>query len=262
MFITIVFNSKPDILQGNPDGLQTLSFPPWLTLCRAQINTFYWCFTDAQTLREQKKGTCVCSPVSLQLVAACEPLPTEHPAANKRSLPRMPAQVCSQVWSFSIYFPAACNVADVLLLLPCAGSSEKNRYGELGSWYVYFLCKALQSVKIQEKQHQFDLLTSHLTLYSWGKYMPLCAVSCPPDPTDPHHPPAWREGGTDRSCSGWSRCSAASLQSLALPLSECLEWMCTLISTEARLPKNTVRAALLLRVSGSMAANFTSETPY
>lgn len=148
-FITIVFNSKPDILHGNLDGLQTLSFLTWLTLCRAQINTFSWCFPDAQTLREQKKGTCVCSPVSLQLIAAREPLPTEHPAANKRSLPWMPAQVCSQVWSFSIYFPAACNVADVLLLLPCAGSSEKNRYEELGSWYVYFLCKSIQSVKIQ-----------------------------------------------------------------------------------------------------------------
>ena len=111
----------------------------WLTLCRAQINTFYWfswCFPDVQTLREKKKGTCVCSPVSLQLVAACEPLPTEHPAANKRSLPWMPAQVCSQVRCLSIYFPTACNVADVLLLFPRAGSSVKHRYG----WVRVLIC--------------------------------------------------------------------------------------------------------------------------
>lgn len=83
------------------------------------------------------------------------------------------------------------------------------------------------------KDHQSGLLTSLLTLYSWGKCTPLCAASCPPGPTDHPHPPAWREGGTDHLCSGWSRCSAASLQSLALPLSEYLKLMCTLISRQA-----------------------------
>lgn len=70
-------------------------------------------------------GTCVCSPVSLQLVAACEPLAAKHPAADKRSLPRVPAQVCSQVRRLPVHFPAAHNVADVLLLLASAGSPEK-----------------------------------------------------------------------------------------------------------------------------------------
>lgn len=99
--------------------------------------------------KEKKKGTCVCSPVSLQLVAACEPLPAEHPAANKRSLPWMPAQVRSQVRRLSVYFPTACDVADVLLLFPRAGSSEKHRYGELWSWYACFRCRPVQSEKIQ-----------------------------------------------------------------------------------------------------------------
>lgn len=131
-----VFSQWPSILTWHftckSRGEQTLLFLTWLTLCRAQINTFYWfycCFLEVQTVREQRKGTCVCSPVSLQLVAACEPLPTKHPAANKRSLPWMPAQVGSQVRCLSIYFPTAGNVADVLLFLPCAGSSEKHRYG-------------------------------------------------------------------------------------------------------------------------------------
>ncbi|TNN58967.1 hypothetical protein EYF80_030791 [Liparis tanakae] len=38
------------------------------------------------------------------------------------------------------------------------------------------------------------LLTSHLTLYSWGRYTPLGAASCPPDPTGPPRPPAGRGG--------------------------------------------------------------------
>lgn len=34
---------------------QMLLFLTWLPLCRAHINTFYWCFPDVQTLREIKK---------------------------------------------------------------------------------------------------------------------------------------------------------------------------------------------------------------
>lgn len=75
--------------------------------------------------QEEKGGTCVCSPMSLQFVAACEPLATKHPAADKRSLPRVPAQVCSQVRRLPVHFPAAHNVADVLLLLTSAGSAGK-----------------------------------------------------------------------------------------------------------------------------------------
>lgn len=47
---------------------QMLLFLTWLLLCRAHINTFYWCFPDVQTLREikkKKKGhLCVFSCVS------------------------------------------------------------------------------------------------------------------------------------------------------------------------------------------------------
>lgn len=94
---------------------------------------------------------------------------------------------------------------------PMLDPLRKSRRGELGSRSVYFKCT-----------HCFGLLTFPPTLYSWGKCTPLCAASCPPDPAGPPHPLCGREGGTDRLCSGWSRCSAASLQSLALPLSECL----------------------------------------
>lgn len=98
------------------------------------------------------------------------------------------------------------------------------------SWCVYFLIRAVQSMKS-------GLLTFHLTLYSWGKYTPLCAASCPPDPTDPPRPPDGLGGGTDRWCSGWSPCLAASLQSPAPLLSECLELTCTLISSSGKLIK-------------------------
>lgn len=37
--------------------------------------------------------TCVCSPVSLQLVAPGEPLATEDPVTDKRPLTGVPAQV-------------------------------------------------------------------------------------------------------------------------------------------------------------------------
>lgn len=75
----------------------------------------------------------MCSPVSLQLVAACEPLAAKHPAADKRSLPRVPAQVCSQVRRLPVHFAAAHNVADVLLLLASAGSSESGKGENQGS---------------------------------------------------------------------------------------------------------------------------------
>ena len=41
-----------------------------------------------------------------------------------------------------------------------------------------------------KRNNQAGLLTSHLTLYSWGKYMPLYAAFCPPGPTDHPHQPA------------------------------------------------------------------------
>lgn len=59
----------------------------------------------------------VCPPVSLQLVAPGEPLPAEHPVADERPLPAVPAQVSSEVGRLAVNLPAADNVADVLLLL-------------------------------------------------------------------------------------------------------------------------------------------------
>lgn len=61
--------------------------------------------------------TCVCSPVSLQLVAPGEPLATEDPVTHKRSLAGVPAQVGSQVGGLAVHLPAALHVTYVLLLL-------------------------------------------------------------------------------------------------------------------------------------------------
>lgn len=61
--------------------------------------------------------TCVCPPVSLQLVTPGEPLPTEHPVADKRSLSAVPAQVSSQVRRLPVDLSTVGDVADVLLLL-------------------------------------------------------------------------------------------------------------------------------------------------
>lgn len=41
--------------------------------------------------------TCMCPPVSLQLVTPGEPFPTEHPVADKGSLAAVPAQVSSEM---------------------------------------------------------------------------------------------------------------------------------------------------------------------
>lgn len=71
--------------------------------------------------------------------------------------------------------------------------------------------------------HHQHLLTFHPTPYSWGRCTPPSAASCPPDRSGHLRLPICREGETNRSCWGWNPCSAASLQSLALPLSECLE---------------------------------------
>lgn len=70
---------------------------------------------------EKREGlTCVCPPVSLQLVAPGEPLPAEHPVADEGPLPAVPAQVSSEMRRLPVNFPAAGDVADVLLLLPHA----------------------------------------------------------------------------------------------------------------------------------------------
>ena len=62
--------------------------------------------------------TCVCPPVSLQLVAPGESLPAVHPVADEGSLSAVPAQVSSQMRRLPVDFPAAGDMADVLLLLP------------------------------------------------------------------------------------------------------------------------------------------------
>lgn len=49
----------------------------------------------------------------------------------------MPAQVCAQVGSLSVHFPTASDVANVLLLLPCAGSSVINKWGMWGSCFWF-----------------------------------------------------------------------------------------------------------------------------
>lgn len=64
--------------------------------------------------------TCVCPPVSLQLVAPSEPLPAEHPVADEWSLSAVPAQVSPEMRRLPINLPAASDVADMLLLLPRA----------------------------------------------------------------------------------------------------------------------------------------------
>lgn len=118
-------------------GVLQITTPEQLVIIYTESNSFSGCFPAECTGRQQKRGTCVCPPVSLQLVTACEPLATQHPAAHKRPLPRMPAQVCSQVGSLSVHFPTAGDVADVLLLLPCAGSSVRNKSGMWGSCCLF-----------------------------------------------------------------------------------------------------------------------------
>lgn len=62
--------------------------------------------------------TCVCSPVSLQLVAPGESLSAEHPVADEGSLSAVPAKVGPQVRRLPVHLATASNVAYMLLLLP------------------------------------------------------------------------------------------------------------------------------------------------
>lgn len=64
-----------------------------------------------------ERFTCVCPPVSLQLVAPGEPLATEDPVADKGPLAGVPAQVGPQVGCLAVHLAAAFHVTDVLLLL-------------------------------------------------------------------------------------------------------------------------------------------------
>lgn len=61
---------------------------------------------------------CVGSKVPLQFIRTCEPLATEKPVANKRSLTRVPAQVGLQVGRLPVDLAAARYVAAVDVLLP------------------------------------------------------------------------------------------------------------------------------------------------
>lgn len=61
--------------------------------------------------------TCVCPPVSLQLVAPGEPLAAEDPVADEGPLAGVPAQVGPQVGRLAVHLAAALHVTDVLLLL-------------------------------------------------------------------------------------------------------------------------------------------------
>lgn len=62
-------------------------------------------------------STCVCPPVSLQLVAPGEPLAAEDPVADEGPLAGVPAQVGPQVGRLAVHLAAAFHVTDVLLLL-------------------------------------------------------------------------------------------------------------------------------------------------
>lgn len=67
----------------------------------------------------------MCSPVPLELIASSKPLATKHPITNKWTLSRMPTEMSSQVWCFSIYFPTTWYMTDVLFLFPQAGAPVK-----------------------------------------------------------------------------------------------------------------------------------------
>lgn len=62
--------------------------------------------------------TCVCSPVSLQLITPGESLSAEHPVADEGSLSAVPAKVGPEVRRLPVHLATASNVAYMLLLLP------------------------------------------------------------------------------------------------------------------------------------------------
>lgn len=67
----------------------------------------------------------MCSSVPLELITTGKPLATKHPSTNKWTLSRMPAEMSSQMWCFSIYFSTTRYVTDVLFLFPQTGAPVK-----------------------------------------------------------------------------------------------------------------------------------------
>lgn len=107
-----------------------------------------------------------------------------------------------------------------------------------------------------EAARKLCLLTVHPTLCNWGTCTPPGAAACPPDPAGPRHPPGGRGGGTDRWCWGWSRRSAATRQSRAPPLSECLGRRRRFNSSFANGGTNIIRSCTC---AGRANYNFPSE---
>lgn len=109
--------------------------------------------------------------VSLQLVRPGEALATEEPVADKRPLARVPAQVRLQVRRFPVNFPAAGDVADVLLLLarlvagrgglavgtPAASAAACRRQGGLGVQQRGDLRLVLRKVRVPQNQTPLEL---------------------------------------------------------------------------------------------------------
>lgn len=67
--------------------------------------------------RAEQVYTCVCPPVSLELVTSGKPLATEDPVADEGPLAGVPAQVGPQVGRLAINLAASFHVTDVLFLL-------------------------------------------------------------------------------------------------------------------------------------------------
>ena len=70
--------------------------------------------------------------VALELVGACEALATEGPAADERPLPRVPAEVGSEVGGLAVNLVAARDVTDVLFLLGGVVAVERTSKGFIG----------------------------------------------------------------------------------------------------------------------------------
>lgn len=81
--------------------------------------------------------------VSLQLVAACEALPAEHPVADERPLPRVQPHVSSKQRRLPEGFLTAGDVADVLPLPHLPGPAWRGGHGHTHTHLTHFIQKII-----------------------------------------------------------------------------------------------------------------------
>lgn len=129
------------------------------------------------------RRTCVRPGVPLQLVAACEALAAENPAAHKGPLAGVQPHVRSEERRFPEGLLTSGDVADVFPLPHFPRPVARTRRSRRNKTFIQKLHRQTRFIAVRRDMHEQAnarvALTSCLRLYSWDTCTP-CASSFPP----------------------------------------------------------------------------------